>query len=149
MYNGLLHAHSGLRWVALLFLVVAIINAFSSQNKGIYAKKDKMINLITMIILHIQLIIGGALIFVTGSKANYTEGWMAIEKYRFFGLEHIIGMLLAIIIVTYGRKNAEKKLVGTRDKHRRIMFSYTLGLILILLSIPWPFREALGVTTWF
>jgi hypothetical protein len=148
MEEALKYAHSGLRWVALLFLVVAIINAFSSQNKGIYAKKDKMINLITMIILQIQLLIGGVLIFI-GTKAKYPEGWMAIEKYRFFGLEHIIGMLLAIIIVTYGRKNAEKKLVGTRDKHRRIMFSYTLGLILILLSIPWPFREALGVTTWF
>ena len=148
MYNGLLHAHSGLRWVALLLLVVAIINAFSRQNKGIYSNKDKMLNLMTMITLHIQFLIGGILIFV-GAKATYTDGWMKSELFRFFGLEHIIGMLLAILIVTYGRKNAEKKLVGTRDKHRRIMFSYTLGLILILLSIPWPFREALGVTTWF
>ena len=148
MYNGFLHAHSGLRWVALLLLVVAIINAFSRQNKGIYSNKDKMLNLMTMIVLHIQLLIGGILIFV-GAKATYSAGWMKSEQFRFFGLEHIIGMLLAIVIVTYGRKNAEKKLVGTRDKHRRIMFSYTLGLILILLSIPWPFREALGVTTWF
>jgi len=148
MYNGLLHAHSGLRWVALLLLVVAIINAFSRQNKGIYSNKDKMLNLIAMIVLHIQFLIGGILIFV-GAKATYTAGWMKSEVFRFFGLEHIIGMLLAILIVTYGRKNAEKKVVGTRDKHRRIMFSYTIGLILILLSIPWPFREALGVTTWF
>ena len=148
MYNGLLHAHSGLRWVALLLLLVAIFNAFSSQNKGIYAKKDKTINLVTMLVLHVQFLIGGILIFV-GGKATYTAGWMESEVFRFFGLEHIIGMLLAILIVTYGRKNAEKKVVGTRDKHRRIMFSYTIGLILILLSIPWPFREELGVTAWF
>lgn len=148
MYNGFLHAHSGLRWIALLFLLVAIFNAFSSQNKGIYDKKDKRINLIAMLILHIQFLLGGILVFI-GSKATYTEGWMKSEVFRFFGLEHIVGMFLAILIVTYGRKNAEKKIVGTRDKHRRIMFSYAIGLILILLSIPWPFREELGVTTWF
>lgn len=144
MYNGLLHAHSGLRWIALILIIVAIFNAAKSQTSGKYLKKDKMINLFAMIMLHTQLLIGLGLYFINEkSKVSYGEGWMKDAMFRFFGLEHILGMLIAIVIVTIGRKKAEK-LVGTRDKHRKIMVTYTIGLILILASIPWPFREALG-----
>ena len=144
MYNALVHAHSGLRWVALGLLLFAIFNALKSQTSGRYEKKDKMINLFAMVFLHIQLLIGLGLFFINDmSKISYSEGWMKNSMLRFFGLEHILGMLLAIIIVTIGRKKAEK-LTGTRDKHRKIMVFYTIGLILIIASIPWPFREALG-----
>jgi hypothetical protein len=54
-------------------------------------------------------------------------------------MEHIIGMVLAIVIITIGRSRAEKKLIGTRDKHRKILVNYTVGLLIILASIPWPF----------
>lgn len=144
MYNALVHAHSGLRWIALGLLLFAIFNAVKSQTSGRYEKKDKMINLFAMVFLHIQLLIGLGLFFINDmSKISYSEGWMKIPMLRFFGLEHIVGMLLAITLVTIGRKKAEK-LTGTRDKHRKIVVFYTIGLILILASIPWPFREALG-----
>lgn len=143
MYNGLLHAHSGLRWVALILILVAIFNAARSQSSGRYEKKDKMINLFTMIVMHIQLLIGLGLYFMS-PKVAFVEGWMSSDTaggmYRFFGVEHIFGMVLAIIIITMGRSKAEKKLKGTRDKHRKIMVSYTIGLLLILATIPWPFR---------
>lgn len=148
MYNGLLHAHSGLRWVAMLLLIYAIINAARSQESGQYLKKDKMINLFSMVILHVQLLIGLGLYFINErSRVVYAEGWMGEAAARFYGLEHILGMLIAITVITFGRKKAEQ-LKNTRDMHRRIMFSYAIGLVLILLSIPWPFREALG-GTWF
>ena len=148
MYNGLLHAHSGLRWIALILILVAIINAAKSQTSGEYLKKDKMINLFAMIMLHIQLLIGLGLYFINErSKVAFTEGWMGNSMLRFFGMEHILIMIIAIAVITFGRKKAEK-LKGTREKHRKIMTSYTIGLLLILISIPWPFREALG-GSWF
>ncbi len=144
MYNGLIHAHSGLRWIALILILFAIFNAAKSQTSGKYLKKDKMINLFAMIFLHIQLLIGLGLYFINEkSKISYADGWMKDAMFRFFGLEHLVGMLIAIIIVTFGRKKAEK-LVGTRDKHRKIMVSYSIAFIFILASIPWPFREVLG-----
>ena len=145
--SALLHIHSGLRWIALILLITAIFNAIKSQNSGKYLKKDKMINLFTMIFLHIQLLIGLGLYF-SSSKVTFVEGWMKEPMTRFYGMEHLIGMLLAIILVTLGRGKAEKKLKGSRDKHRKIMVSYTIGLILILVFIPWPFREALAAN-WF
>ena len=147
MYNALLHSHSGLRWIALILLVVAIINAARSQSTGKYLKKDKMINLFAMVFMHIQLLIGLGLYFIS-PKVTFAEGWMKEALTRFFGMEHILLMLIAIIVITMGRSKAEKKLKGTRDKHRKIMVSYTIGLLLVLVSIPWPFREALG-GAWF
>lgn len=148
MYNALLHAHSGLRWVALLLLLWAIANAVRSQRSGTYEKKDRLINLFSMVMLHIQLLIGLALYFINArSKVVYAEGWMGESVYRFYGLEHIAGMIIAITVVTLGRRKAES-LTNTRDKHRKVAAYYTIGLIIILLSIPWPFRQALG-GAWF
>lgn len=145
----LVRAHSGLRWVILALLLFAIINAAKKQTSGRYEKKDKMINLFAMISLHIQLLIGLVLYFFSKSgKISFSEGWMKITMFRFYGMEHLLLMIIAIAVITMGRSKAEKKLKGTRDKHRRIMISYTIGLILILIAIPWPFREALGAG-WF
>ena len=138
--EALKHAHSGLRWIALILLLVAIVNAAKSQNSGNYMKKDKMINLFAMIFLHIQLLIGLGLYF-SSSKVNFIEGWMSDGILRFYGMEHLIGMLLAIIIVSRGRSNAEKKMKGSRNKHRKILKTYLIALILILAFIPWPFRS--------
>lgn len=147
MYNGLLHAHSGLRWIALLLLLLAIFNAFRSQASGKYEKKDKMLNLFAMVVLHVQLLIGLGLFFMNDkNKVQFSEGWISNSALRFYGLEHLLGMIIAITIITLGRKRAES-LKNTRDKHRRIMFSYLIGLLIILFSIPWPFREVSGA--WF
>ena len=149
--SALIHAHSGLRWVALFLLVYAIFNAAKSQTSGKYEKKDKMINLFAMIMLHIQLLIG-LILYFTSLKVQFAEGWMSSDvaggMYRFYGLEHLLGMVIAIAVVTMGRSKAEKKLKGTRDKHRKILISYTIGLVIILAMIPWPFREALRAA-WF
>lgn len=140
MYNGLVHAHSGLRWIVLILLIGAIVNATRSKSSGRYEKKDKMLNLFAMISLHIQLILGLALYFMNGNnRIDFSAGWMENYTNRFYGLEHIFAMIVAIAIITIGRRNVEKKLIGTRDKHRKIIISYTIGLIIIVASIPWPF----------
>lgn len=140
MFKGIVHAHSGLRWVVLMLLIVAIVNAATSQSSGKYLKKDKMINLFTMIFLHIQLLIGLGLYF-TSDKVKFVSGMMGDTLLRFFAVEHIFGMIVAIALVTIGRSKAEKKLKGSRDKHRKIMNSYLFALIIIIATIPWPFRE--------
>lgn len=133
------HAHSGLRWVALLLLVVAIFNALSSKGKGKYEKKDKMLNLFAMIFLHIQLLIGLVLYFIS-PKVQFIEGWMKIKQLRFYGMEHLLIMVIAIAVVTIGRKKAENA-SNIAVKHGTIVKWFTIGLILILAGIPWPFRN--------
>ena len=77
--------HSGLRWIILILLVLAIINAFSAKT---FEKKHKIINLFAMIALHTQLLIGLVLLKSSG-KVNFGEGWMKDAIYRFYGMEHL------------------------------------------------------------
>lgn len=149
--GALIHAHSGLRWLVLALLVFAIVNAVMKRKSGKYEKGDKMLNLFAMVIVHIQVTIGIILTFISG-KVNYGTNWMKIKNYngvaefRFFGLEHIVFMVLAAVLLTIGRKKAEKK-IDVNAKHKTILVWYTIGLLIILAGIPWPFR---GFTSgWF
>jgi uncharacterized membrane protein len=138
----MLHAHSGLRWIALILLVYAVFNAMSRKNSGEFSKKDKMLNLFAMVTLHVQLVLGLVLYFTSG-KVNFGQGWMKQELFRFYGMEHFAGMLAAIVLVTIGYSKA-KRSEAAFQKHKTTLTFYALGLILILAFIPWPFRTALG-----
>lgn len=144
--GALTHSHSGLRWLALALLLAAIFNALTSGKNRSYEKKDKMLNLFAMIVLHIQLLLG-LILYFTSAKVSFAEGWMKSAFFRFYGMEHLLGMIIAIAVVTIGRKKAEQSNVVS-VKHKKIAQWYTIGLILIIASIPWPFREALG-GNWF
>ena len=144
MNSILTHAHSGLRWVAIILILLAIINAFTSKT---FEKKHKMINLFTMITLHTQLIIGLVQYFITSGKVKFFDGWMKEAAFRFYGMEHLMGMLIAIVLITVGYSKSKR---GTTDseKFKPIKLFYLIGFILIIASIPWPFRTALG-GSWF
>ena len=133
------HLHSGLRWVVLILLIWAIANAFSAKH---FEKKHKMVNLFAMVTLHIQLVIG-LIQYFTSAKVQFSEGWMKEPLLRFYGMEHLAGMLLAIILITIGYSKAKRK-ESDADKFKVIRLFYSIGLIIILLSIPWPFRANLG-----
>jgi hypothetical protein len=141
--NILVSAHSGLRWIALILLLLAIYNAFTAKN---YEKKHRLVNMFAMISLHSQLLIGLALYF-TSAKVQFTEGWMKVALYRFYGMEHLMGMIIAIVLVTIGHSKS-KKATESAAKFKAIKLWYVLALILILAFIPWPFRTALGAG-WF
>ena len=137
MYSGLVHAHSGLRWIALFLLAAAVVVAISKwQGKSGYTDGNRKLYLFTLIAIHTQLIIGLILYFIS-PKVDFS---MLSEKlYRFYTVEHTTGMLIAIILITIGYSLSKRALDTTR-KQRLIGIYYGLGLLLILASIPWPFR---------
>lgn len=142
MNNILVHGHSGLRYLVLLLIVVAIVNALISRGKNAYVKKDKMINLFAMIFCHVQLLIGLILYFIS-PKVRF-DAPMANDATRFFTVEHILMMILAIVLITIGRKRAEKFEVP-KKKHTTILMSYTIALAIIFYMIPWKFIYTFGV----
>lgn len=144
--NALVHGHSGLRWIVLILLLLAIFRAFARKNKGIYEQSDKMINLFAMVMVHIQVTLGIILMFVS-PKVVYAAGWMKAPNTRFYGLEHVLMMVLAAVLLTIGRRKAENAVELAR-KHKTIATWYTIALIIILAGIPWPFRTAL-TAGWF
>lgn len=141
MLSGIRHAHSGLRWIVLILLLLAIVNAFSGwRNKKNYTDKDKKVHLFAMIFVHIQLLIGLVALYLNwGSK-------VVLSMKNFYMREHIPLMLIAFILITIGFSKS-KKIKETPRRFKTIFIAYSIGLVLILASIPWPFR-GLG-TGWF
>jgi hypothetical protein len=135
--NALVHAHSGLRYVVLALLLAAIYTAFSNKSKtnAPYSK----IYLWAMIGTHTQLLIGLVLYFMS-PKVNFSM--MSDPFYRFYNVEHITGMIVAIVLVTIGHRQAKSL------NHGKVFAFYGIALLVILASIPWPFRAAL-LGNWF
>lgn len=152
MFIGLLHFHSLLRWVLLLLLIAAIIKAFRGKNGGVqFTAGDRKISLFTMISAHLQLILGGFLYAVSPTVQSAISNMGASMKdgvARFWAVEHISMMIIAIALLTIGHIKC-KKAVGDQAKFKAQATYFTLGLILILASIPWPFREVGLGRGWF
>ena len=141
MYEILKHTHSGLRWVALILILLAIYNSITAKE---FNKREKLINLFSMVSLHTQLILGLILYFIS-DKVKFFDGWMKEPTgiYRFYGIEHLAGMIIAIALITVGYVKS-KKGNSPAEIYKPIKLFYIIGLILILASIPWPFRANLG-----
>ncbi|GAB3781238.1 cytochrome B [Spirosoma horti] len=137
MYSGLVHAHSGLRWIALVLLLAAVVVAIGKwQGRSGYTDGNRKLYLFTLIAVHTQLLLGLALFFIS-PKVNFS---LISEKlYRFYTVEHTAGMLIAIILITIGYSRS-KRATDAITKQRLIGIFYGIGLLLILASIPWPFR---------
>ena len=146
MYPMLQHAHSGLRWLVLVFLVLAVVNAASKWNgQTPFGPKDKRLNLLALIFSHVQLLLGLGLYFIS-PKVMLSAEAMSDRLLRFFTVEHIAGMLIAITLITIGYSRAKRHATDLK-KFRATFWFYLIGLIVILVSIPWPF-QGYG-TGWF
>jgi hypothetical protein len=136
MYTGLLHLHNVLRWVILILLVVNIIKIATGSSKVKYSKW-------LLIAAHTTLLLGLYQYFAGGSGYAYIKQYgmsevMKNAEYRFWAVEHISGMIVAIIFITIGHVGLKK---GNTKKAN--MF-FVLALILIMAVVPWPFRSGIG-----
>ncbi|MCB0628701.1 MAG: cytochrome B [Saprospiraceae bacterium] len=139
MYEILKHAHSGLRWIVLILLVVAIVTAWqNTSKKETYEPKEQRLALFTLIVSHLQLLLGLVLFFIS-PMVQFTSETMGNAVMRFFTVEHTTGMALAIALITIGYSRAKRQAPSAKGFKTLATF-YALGLLLILISIPWPFR---------
>jgi L-asparagine transporter-like permease len=148
METGLLHLHSLLRWVVLIIMVLAIVKAYQGKKNALPFDRIKKLALFSMITLHLQLVIGLALYFMRSWHKVWSQGgFMGDTATRFFTMEHLMMMVIAIGLATAGYSTA-KRMEGDVKKNNRIFVFYLIALIIILASIPWPFRTALGAHSW-
>lgn len=151
MEKGLLHLHSLLRWVILILLLVALYKSFADRHRA-FTPGHKKTGLFLMIFSDIMLLLGMYQWFTgsLGLKMIQASGMSAVMKNavtRFFAIEHLLGMVVAIILIHVGYSYSKKN-IGDAVKHKRTLLFYGLALLIILISIPWPFREGIG-RPWF
>lgn len=137
IYLLLKHSHSGIRWITLFLILAAIINSFYKR-KNNYSATDKKLNVFAVYFLHIQVIIGFGLYFIS-PKVVFSAESMSNAMLRFFLVEHVSLMIVAVILATLGY-SISKKTTNDHKKHRRISVFYALTLAMILVAIPWPWQ---------
>ena len=153
LYDVMLHAHSVGRWIVLLLLIFAILNSLIAGKRP-FIRTDARLGLLLMIFADIMLLLG-AYLWYAGQRgyklieAAGSFGAVMKDPYtRFFAVEHMAGMLIAIILIHLGKVQG-RKAMSDKAKHRRTMIFYLLALLIILASIPWPFREIGANSHWF
>ena len=128
--------HSYWAYVTLIILVIATINAIIGYtSKKEFKDKDLRISLFTLIVMHIQLLIGLGWYFMSPWYKSMKEAGVDASN-RLLAVEHPIMMLLAIVLITIGWSKHKKKTTDTA-KFKTIALFYSLALLLILSRIPW------------
>jgi len=147
MYNVIKHAHSGFRYVVLLLILIAIISAFVGWlgNKK-YTNGTRKLNLFAMVSVHIQVLVGIVLYFFSNITKVAMNNWgdaMKNQTLRYWALEHVVLMLLAMAIITIGYSKSKKSSTDV-FKHRNIAIYYTLTLIVIVVAVLQSGRPLIG-----
>jgi hypothetical protein len=144
MYPFILITHSWLRWVVLIVAVAAAGKALAGWlGKRDWTALDDRLGLVFTIGLDLQFLVGLILYIVSPLTQAAVQNFgaaMANSVLRFFSLEHVVLMVVAIALAHVGRALAQKATGIAR--HRRAAIFYGLALLVILSAIPWPFRFA-------
>jgi hypothetical protein len=130
MYTGLLHLHSVLRYAVLILVLLSIFQAIAAGDKP-YSAANKKVNLFALISAHTQLLLGLGLYFMS---PNVDFSRMSEPTFRYWNVEHISMMIIAIVLITVGYSKS-KKALKAKAKHRAIYIYYTLAIVIVLLAI--------------
>jgi hypothetical protein len=149
MQAVLLEVHSIFRWIILILLLLSIKQSFAGWRKNREMRDaDARLWLFTMVSAHITLLIGLYLLFFGRFgilSAGLPEGVQLMKDkfYRFFWIEHPVGMVLATSLITIGR-GMVKKQIKDPLKYKRAFWLFLLALLVILALIPWPGMDFVG-----
>ncbi len=147
MHLFILGLHSWLRWFFLLAIVITLYRAYTGWlGKKPFIKSDNTLRVVTASLAHLQLLVGVVLYFVSPLIQSFMQDFPASMKdrvVRYFGMEHNVMMLIAIVVLTIGSARAKRK-GEDLAKFKTIAIWFTIALVIILFAIPWPFSPGIG-----
>lgn len=140
MYSVLLTVHSLVRWLVLISLLVAVFRAWQGWlGKKAFTKVDNAIRSAAVTTANIQWLLGLTLYFISPVVRyfyNYFKVAVHQREIRFFGMEHITMMIIAVSLITTGSMKAKKKTTD-EQKFWAMAIWFTIALVIIFASIPW------------
>lgn len=131
MYEILRSAHSGWRYVVILLLLAAFVTAVSGfTGKKAFTEGNRKLAVFALISSHIQLILGLLLYFMN----DWYKMDSSVPSNRYWKMEHIAMMIIAIILITVGNSKS-KKAVDAVAKHKNIFVFFGFALLIITVAI--------------
>lgn len=140
MYDVVKLLHSYWAYLVLIVLIIATVNAIiKTVGDKEYSANDFRKSLFTLIVSHIQLLIGLVLYFVSPRLELWSElggKVMSNSIARLYLVEHPLVNIIAVALITIGYSKHKKKLTS-RAKLKTIAIYYSIALVLFLSRIPW------------
>ena len=141
MYTTVLLLHSWLRWIALIAGIGAtVMAARDTAGPGGTARLDRW-GMVLVSVLDLQLLLGLLLyLVVSPNMAEIRADFGASMKNpaaRFWAVEHITMMLVAVVVVHIGRVLG-RKAANPESKRMKQLICFGIATALMLLAMPWP-----------
>lgn len=143
LYTVILSIHSVVRWLVIISAVLAFGRAIAGWlGKKTWSAIDNQLGSFFVSAMDLQMLVGGILYFflspITGAVLRNFGSTMQNEGLRYFGLVHVLIMIVAMGLAHLGRSLSQKT-IGDPKKFQRAVLWFGLAIVLILLAIPWPF----------
>jgi len=142
MYGIVLTIHSLLRWGVLITGLLAAARGIAGwRSRRPWTLADERGGFWFILTLDLQFLLGLLLYAwlspLTRAAFQDFGGAMGDRVLRFWAVEHIFGMLVGIALAHIGRARVHKTGDDTK-RHRLVAIFFTLALVAMLASIPWP-----------
>jgi heme A synthase len=134
MYPSLLLAHSYVRYLVFIFLIIVIAMALAGMmGKKPYGKPNNLFGLLLLIFTHLQALLGFIVYFVS-PNVRFGSDTMKDAGTRYWTVEHLTGMLIAVVLITVARSTS-KRMTDDAAKHKRLFIFNLLALLIIVATI--------------
>ena len=141
MYNFVLILHSWIRWIALVAGMGATIAAFNARaQKAALGRADRW-GVALMAALDLQMLLGLLLYLVLSPTMqeilqNFSAA-MQDRAARFWAVEHLSTMLVAVMLVHVGRVLA-RRAATPQAKRTRLLLCFGVATLAMIAATPWP-----------
>jgi len=143
VYPLVLAVHSFTRWIVLILGVWLVgRNALGVMKAWPWTSLDERLGSWWTLVLDVQLLLGLLLFTILSpTTARLLQGGntsLHDPHVAHWTVEHAIPMILAVFIA-HGGQMVVRRAEETR-RHRFAFAAFGVALVIILVSIPWPFR---------
>jgi len=133
MYSSIVTVHFYVRYALLIIMGISLLNAFYKDlSKKPFQKSDGILNRIALSLLHLQALIG-LIIYFQSPKVSFEPGFMKVDIFRYYTVEHITLMLAAVVVATIGIAKSKRKPDG--KQHRTVWVFELIAVLLITVSL--------------
>ncbi|MBI2188113.1 MAG: hypothetical protein HYU37_13500 [Acidobacteria bacterium] len=142
MFLLTLALHSLLRWVVLIAGAVAVARSVTAwRSRTAWTAGDDYAGWWFVIALDAQLLLGLVLYLwlspMTQIAFQNFGAAMGNAVLRFWAVEHISGMVVALALAHVGRVRI-RRAAAAASRHRTAAIFFGLALLAIVLTVPWP-----------
>ena len=141
-YALVLFTHSYVRWLVLAMALTVLIRSLVGWQRGSpWTSADEKWHAAFVGIVDLQFTLG-LLLYVWLSPVSWAffgdvGGSMKDPMLRFFGIEHIVGMIVAVTVIHIARDRS-RHAASDRLRHRKVWISTLVAILIVAASIPWP-----------